>query len=131
MNAPLDDERAHPDVAETERETTLLLSALRLLSEEPRLSQRQLSNALGLSLGKTHYVLHALLDKGLLKVQNFRRNDNKVAYAYLLTPKGLREKLTMTRAFLVRKEAEFERLHSTIEELRNELQRSHPPGSAG
>ena len=54
---------------------------------------------MGLSLGKTHYVLHALLDKGLVKIRNFRRNDNKLAYAYLLTPKGVKEKLRLTRAF--------------------------------
>ena len=108
-----------------------LLEALRLLAARPELSQRQLSRALGLSLGKTHYVLHALLDKGLLKMENFRRNDNKIAYTYLLTPKGLREKLKMTRHFLARKEAEFRLLQSTIAQLRNEVkeerqQRSEP-----
>jgi EPS-associated MarR family transcriptional regulator len=101
-------------------ETARTLEAMRLLAEHPELSQRELSRALGLSLGKTHYVLHALLDKGLVKIQNFRRNDNKLAYAYLLTPKGAKEKLRLTRAFLVRKEAEFERLQSTIAQLRAE-----------
>ena len=67
------------------------LAALRILAEQPQLSQRELSLALGLSLGKTHYVLHALLDKGLVKARNFRRSDNKLAYAYLLTPAGLRK----------------------------------------
>jgi len=109
-----------------EKDSALLLEALRLLSSHPELSQRQLSQALGLSLGKTHYVLHALLDKGLLKAENFRRNDNKMAYAYLLTPKGIKEKLAMTRAFLSRKEAEFEALHATIERLRHEVQRLQP-----
>ena len=98
------------------------LEAMRLLAARPELSQRELSRALGLSLGKTHYVLHALLDKGLVKIQNFRRNDNKLAYAYLLTPKGVREKLRMTRSFLARKEAEFEHLQSTIAQLRAEVQ---------
>lgn len=85
------------------------------------MSQRELSRALGLSLGKTHYLLHALLDKGLLKVRNFKRNDNKLAYAYLLTPAGLGAKLALTRRFLTRKEAEFEALQATIASLREEL----------
>jgi EPS-associated MarR family transcriptional regulator len=80
-----------------------------------------LSRALGLSLGKTHYVLHALLDKGLIKAGNFRRNDNKLAYVYLLTPAGLKEKLRLTRDFLTRKEVEFEQLQSTIAALRLEV----------
>ena len=97
------------------------LALLRLLEEQPELSQRELSVALGLSLGKTHYVLHALLDKGLVKVRNFRRNDNKMAYAYLLTPAGLSEKVNLTRRFLARKEAEFEQLQAAIATLRAEL----------
>jgi len=108
----------------TDADTAAALEALRLLAARPELSQRQLSRGLGLSLGKTHYVLHALLDKGLLKIENFRRNDNKLAYAYLLTPKGLKAKLQLTRAFLARKETEFELLRSSIADLRQELQRS-------
>ena len=114
-------------------DTALSLEAMRLLAAQPELSQRELSRALGLSLGKTHYVLHALLDKGLLKIENFRRNDNKVAYAYLLTPKGVREKLRLTRSFLARKEAEFEHLQFTIAQLRAEVRkaRSRPPPARG
>lgn len=97
------------------------LAVLRLLADQPGLSQRDLSRALGVSLGKTHYVLHALLDKGLLKAHNFRRSDNKIAYAYVLTPRGINEKLRMTRSFLRRKEAEFDALRQTINGLRNEL----------
>jgi EPS-associated MarR family transcriptional regulator len=98
------------------------LALMRVLNEQPALSQRELSRALGLSLGKTHYVLHALLDRGLVKAGNFKRNDNKLAYVYLLTPEGLHEKLTMTRRFLVRKEAEFEHLKKAITDLRNEVE---------
>lgn len=105
----------------SEPDARAMLETLRLLAARPELSQRQLSEALGLSLGKTHYVLHALLDKGLLKIENFRRNDNKLAYAYLLTPKGLKEKVHMTRSFLARKEAEFELLQATIKRLRQEV----------
>lgn len=97
------------------------LAVLRLLAAQPDLSQRQLSEMLGLSLGKTHYLLHALLDKGLVKVRNFRRSDRKLAYAYVLTPSGLRERVRMTRVFLARKEAEFEALEKTIAALRIEL----------
>ena len=97
------------------------LAILRLLEQQPDLSQRELSEALGLSLGKTHYVLHSLLDKGQVKAGNFRRSDNKLAYAYVLTPRGLREKLRLTKAFLLRKEAEFEQLRRTIATLKNEL----------
>lgn len=97
------------------------LAVLRLLEQRPEMSQRELSEALGLSLGKAHYVLHSLLDKGLVKAGNFRRSDNKLAYAYVLTPSGLREKVRLTRAFLSRKEAEFEQLRQTIESLRDEL----------
>lgn len=111
--------RAGDDAAAT-------LQTLRVLAQGSELSQRQLSRALGLSLGKTHYVLHAMLDKGLVKIENFKRNGNKLAYAYLLTPKGLKEKLRLTHAFLARKEAEFELLQATIAELRREMQEGDP-----
>jgi EPS-associated MarR family transcriptional regulator len=97
------------------------LAVLRLLEQRPDMSQRELSEALGLSLGKAHYVLHSLLDRGLVKAGNFRHSDNKLAYAYVLTPSGMREKLRLTRAFLARKEAEFEQLRRTIAALRGEL----------
>ena len=104
------------------------LALLRLLAEQPDLSQRELSKAMGLSLGKTHYLLHALLNKGLVKVSNFKRNDNKLAYAYLLTPAGLREKVNLTRYFLARKESEFEQLRAAIAALRAEVSdtNTHP-----
>jgi EPS-associated MarR family transcriptional regulator len=100
------------------------LAVLRLLEADPSLTQRGLSEALGLSLGKTHYVLHALLDKGLVKIGNFRRSDRKVAYAYVLTPAGIREKLQLTRSFLSRKEVEYRQLQAVIAELRADLERS-------
>jgi EPS-associated MarR family transcriptional regulator len=106
------------------------LALLRLLNERPNLSQRELSEALGLSLGKTHYVLHALLDTGLVKAQNFKRSDHKLAYAYLLTPAGLRAKLSLTQSFLARKEAEFEQLQITISTLRAEVEQTVPDKQA-
>ena len=97
------------------------LAVLGMLQSDPALSQRELAAALGLSLGKTHYLLRALLDKGSIKARNFRRSDNKVAYMYLLTPAGVRQKLSLTRSFLMRKEREFVALQETIARLRSEL----------
>jgi EPS-associated MarR family transcriptional regulator len=113
-----------------EQDTAAKLEALRVLMARPELSQRELSKALGLSLGKTHYILHALLEKGLVKIENFKRNDNKLAYAYLLTPKGMKEKLRLTRSFLARKEAEFQRLSDTIAQLRQEIQAEQLSGAS-
>ncbi|MCW5632643.1 MAG: MarR family EPS-associated transcriptional regulator [Rubrivivax sp.] len=103
------------------------LAVLRILAEYPDLSQRALSTALGLSLGKTHYVLHALLDKGLVKVRNFQRSEKKLHYAYVLTPSGMSEKFRLTMRFLARKEAEFKALQKTIATLRLELRREADP----
>jgi EPS-associated MarR family transcriptional regulator len=94
---------------------------LRLIDEQPEISQRVLARALGVSLGKTHYLLKALLDKGLVKANNFRRSDNKLAYAYLLTPSGIAAKLDLTRAFLRLKEDEYRAVREEIERLRREL----------
>lgn len=107
---------------------TAQLALLRLLHDQPQLSQRELSQRLGLSLGKTHYLLHALLDKGLVKARNFQRNDRKLAYAYLLTPAGISAKLRLTQVFLAHKEAEFEQLKATIAALRSEIDPASRPG---
>jgi EPS-associated MarR family transcriptional regulator len=96
------------------------LQVLRLLQTHPEYSQRQLSAELGLSLGKTHYVLKALLDKGMLKIDNFRRSDRKLGYLYILTPQGVRHRAQLTRQFLASKEAQFESLKQEIEFLKRE-----------
>lgn len=98
------------------------LDLMRLLSEQPAASQREISARLGLSLGKANYLVRALLEKGLVKAQNFRRSDNKMAYAYLLTPSGVSEKVRLTRAFLAHKRHEFELLKSEIESLQVEVE---------
>ena len=121
MNGPRSRKIQSAQSTMTDAKAAASLDALRVLAEQPDLSQRELSVRLGLSLGKTHYVLHALLDKGLLKIKNFKRSDNKLGYAYLLTPMGLKEKLRLTRGFLARKESEFELLRTTIAQLRQEL----------
>jgi EPS-associated MarR family transcriptional regulator len=97
------------------------LLVLRLLEQDPCLSQRALAKQLGISLGKTHYLLQALLAKGLLKMRNFERSDHKLAYSYLLTPAGIVEKARMTRDFLRRKEEQFQALRVVIDQLHKEL----------
>ena len=94
---------------------------LKLLQANPELSQRQLAEELGVSVGKINYCLNALLDRGLVKVRNFRDNRNKLAYAYYLTPKGAREKVRTTVGFLRRKLGEYQELQREIEELRREV----------
>lgn len=79
---------------------------------------------MGVSLGKANYCLRALVEKGLVKLGNFRKNQNKRQYAYLLTPAGLEEKTRITQAFLKRKEAEFEAIRREIEVLKGELDSS-------
>lgn len=100
------------------------LKVLRLLEADPGLSQRDLSQALGISLGKTNYCVRALLDKGLIKMQNFRNSDNKLGYVYLLTPAGIAAKADLTRSFLKIKIREYEMLKQEIEELQREARSS-------
>lgn len=103
----------------------LRLRLLRQLTEHPELSQREIAQRLGLSLGKTNYCLRALIDKGWVKVNNFRTSNNKLAYAYVLTPSGLRAKIQATSAFLRRKQDEYVQLEREIAELREEVERAH------
>ena len=84
------------------------LEILRKIEENPKLTQRQIAAHLGLSLGKINYLIQALLGKGLLKINNFRRSDNKLGYLYLLTPKGVETKKELTILFLRRKSEEFD-----------------------
>jgi EPS-associated MarR family transcriptional regulator len=99
------------------------LNLLRLLEQNPAMTQRELAQALGVSLGKTNYCLKALIEKGWLKVGNFNANPNKWGYAYLLTPKGVIEKAKLTRRFLIRKQEEYEALRKEIEGLQAEASR--------
>ena len=100
---------------------------LRALEQQPDLSQRQLADTLGVSLGKANYLLRALLDKGLLKAENFRSSQNKLAYAYLITPRGLAEKAALTRGYLERKSEEYEALRLEIERLKADLKLENQP----
>lgn len=97
------------------------LHILRVLDQEPALSQRELAARLGISLGKVNFCLQALAQKGLLKAQNFRRSRQKLGYLYLLTPSGLAAKTDLTLRFLKLKVAEYDALQKEIEVLRGEL----------
>jgi len=108
MNAPMSDDHTS-------------YGLLKTLEDNPGLSQRDLAKRLGISLGKVNFCLNALIEKGCLKVNNFRNSDNKLAYAYLLTPKGVEQKARMTVEFLQAKVQEYERLRAEIEELRREV----------
>lgn len=98
------------------------LQALRILEKNPELTQRELAKELGVSLGKTHYILSSLIDVGLVKADNFRRSDNKLGYAYLLTPQGIAEKAAVTARFLARKRREYQALERQIAELSGEVE---------
>ena len=93
---------------------------LRLLEENPRLSQRDLADRLGVSLGKANYCLQALIERGLVKARNFRNSENRLTYLYLLTRKGFTEKSRATGRFLKIKMAEYEALRREIESLKRE-----------
>ena len=94
---------------------------LRQIADQSDVSQRGLAARLGVSVGKVNYCLRALAGKGWVKANNFRRSDNKLAYAYLLTPRGASAKLQLAHDFLARKEREFDRLQREIAALRSEL----------
>jgi len=94
---------------------------LRLLQDNPELSQRELAKAVGVSTGGIHYVLNALLEKGLIKLGNFSAAEDKRRYAYVLTPKGVAAKARLTRAFLARKIEEYEAMKTEIEDVQQEV----------
>lgn len=94
---------------------------LKLLEQNPNFTQRQLAEALGVSLGKANFCLKALIEKGWVKAGNFHRSKNKKNYAYLLTPRGLEEKTRVTLQFLKRKQKEYEVLVKELEALQQEV----------
>ena len=100
---------------------------LKRLEANPEASQRELAGELGLSLGKTHYSLRALIERGWVKVGNFQRSTNKTAYLYKLTPTGIAEKARAARHFLRAKRAEHVRLQAEIEDLRADVEAESAP----
>jgi EPS-associated MarR family transcriptional regulator len=100
---------------------------LRLIESRPDATQRELAQALGVSLGKVNYCVNALIEKGLVKARNFRNSHNKLAYAYLLTPRGIEQKTAVTVQFLRRKVSEYEALKREIAELKREVESTAVP----
>jgi EPS-associated MarR family transcriptional regulator len=99
----------------------------KLVEANPQISQRELARELGISLGKVNYCIKALAEKGLLKVRNFHNSKKKLAYVYLLTPKGIEEKSSVTARFLKKKLQEYETLQREIELLRIDVQAGKEP----
>ncbi|MDT0496361.1 MarR family EPS-associated transcriptional regulator [Algiphilus sp. W345] len=104
---------------------------LELIEQQPQLTQRQLAEELGVSVGKINYCLHALMEKGYVKLDNFRRNPNKRVYSYLLTPGGLEAKAQATLFFLQRKVAEYEKLRLEILRLSADVEAYRAAGENG
>lgn len=98
-----------------------ILSILREIGKRPELTQRELSASIGVSLGKVNFLLKALIDKGHVKVQNFKKSNNKCVYLYFLTPEGLQEKMEITYRFLKRKLKEYEDIEEEIRQLKQEI----------
>ena len=105
----------------------LSVALLRRLADAPQASQRELARETGVSLGKLNYALHALIDKGWVKAGNFGRNQDKLSYAYLLTPSGIEAKARLTRDFLARKMAEYDGLRAQIKDLQAEIREGGQP----
>lgn len=95
------------------------LNILRFIEKKPESNQRLIANELGFSLGKLNYCLIALRKKGLVKIKNFRRNDNKLSYLYLLTPKGINKKTILTINFLQKLSKEYEEIQNEYNKIKN------------
>jgi EPS-associated MarR family transcriptional regulator len=95
--------------------------ALKILEQHPELTQRQLAEELGISLGKTHYLVKSLIDVGWVKLDNFQKSNNKWGYSYLLTPMGIAEKAAITARFLIKKQREYNALKDEIAQLQAEV----------
>ena len=97
---------------------------LKFIESNPEMTQRELASELDVSLGKVNYCLKAMVEKGWIKVQNFKKSNNKLAYLYLLTPKGIEQKASVTVNFLKRKITEYETLEKEIKDLKAEVESS-------
>jgi EPS-associated MarR family transcriptional regulator len=101
-----------------------VLRILREIKKSPEMTQRELSSRLGISLGKVNFLLRALIERGLVKVENFKTSTNKKAYLYFLTPRGIEEKARTTYFFLKRKTQEYEKLENEIRLLKEEAEQN-------
>ena len=115
------DSGSPPHDAPLSRRESLDFELLYLLEKEPGLSQREIGERLGISLGRVNYCLKALAEKGSIKIANFRAAENKLRYAYVLTPSGIVRRLDLTRRFLARKLTEYNRLKEQIAALERDL----------
>src|SRR3989304_5065943 len=121
MNA-IGQEMSVPTPDQLENEGTLHI--IREINRSPEMSQRELSSRLGISLGKVNFLINALIRKGFVKVDNFKKSSNKIAYLYNLTPRGIEEKSRITYLFLKRKMKEYEQLELEIRQLREGMRQS-------
>tara|TARA_Y100001935_G_C17299960_1_gene508606 strand:+ start:1859 stop:2191 length:333 start_codon:yes stop_codon:yes gene_type:complete len=98
-----------------EKDLESKLNLLININKQPNLTQRELAKNLGISLGKLNYLLNALIDKGFIKINNFKKNPKKIDYFYLLTPHGISEKTKLTINFMRRKMSEYDQLKNELE----------------
>jgi len=110
-----------PPTELSQRDNEDVLKILKAIKDDSALTQRELSSRLGISLGKVNYLIKSLIQRGLVKVDNFKSSSNKISYLYMLTPSGIEEKARTTFFFLKRKLEEYERLEMEIGELRREI----------
>ena len=103
-----------------EQQAEVRFKVMRLISQKPEMSTRQVADEVGISNGSAYYILTALVEKGFVKLGNFKKNPRKGQYAYLLTPKGIREKSLLTHSFIERKREEFKILRVEIRALEEE-----------
>jgi EPS-associated MarR family transcriptional regulator len=120
-----------PNEARTLAQQDAHFRVMRIIETNPTYSQRDIARSLGISLGAVNYCLNALIKVGSVKVRNFRNSDNKMRYAYILTPRGAAEKAALTGAFLQRMIREYEALKAEIEALRLEASVVRNPPMAG
>ncbi|MEI8173304.1 MAG: MarR family EPS-associated transcriptional regulator [Deltaproteobacteria bacterium] len=111
----------------TSLESEEVLKLLREIEQTSETTQRELSSRLGISLGKINFLLNALIDKGHIKVDNFKKSNNKSAYLYYLTPRGIEEKARITSRFLRRKLIEYDELEHEIRRLKHEVSEAQVP----
>ena len=91
------------------------LDLMHIIEKDGKASQRLISQNSGFSIGKVNYCLKALIDTGLIKIHNFNNSNNKLNYAYILTPKGIQEKTVITKQFIIKKKQEYDKLNSYID----------------
>ena len=104
-----------------EQQEDAKLRVLQIISSSPQMTSRELAEKVGISNGSAYYLLTSLIDKGFVKLANFKKSDQKIKYYYLLTPKGIREKSFITSKFIVRKKQEYELLKKEITELERDV----------